>query len=358
AAVAGAGFDNAAVLTPTDEEGGFEVIAHRGQIGGPAPRFSRTLIRQAAEGTPARLTGGNSMSEAMSIMELNIDEALCVPIMMGSSVAAFLYLDNREGQHSSRRRTEDSRSFTVGLARLAGMALTNLMQREVEQRYARLEAELSAGAEAQRWVMPQSAGTFGPLSYVGVSRPGRVVGGDFFDVISLGDSKVAAALGDVSGKGIPASVLMTAAAGYLHAALERHGDPGRAVTDLNRFVNPRRPGSKFLTLWVGVFDLEAGTLHYIDAGHGHAVFASSSGEVSTLTHGTSCIVGIDTAMRYESIVQPLSPGGCALIVSDGLVEQPGGPAGRDMRNQFGIERVKSWLADARADSGAADDALA
>jgi len=76
----------------------------------------------------------------------------------------------------------------------------------------------------------------------------------FFDVIDLGNDRMAVALGDVSGKGVEASVLMTATQGFLHAALQLHGEPARAVTAANAFVAPRRPDCRFVTLWVAVLD--------------------------------------------------------------------------------------------------------
>src|SRR5690606_25746527 len=158
-------------------------------------------------------------------------------------------------------------------------ALSNLKRKEIEQRHARIQAELHAGAEAQRWILPKREGNFGSIAYIGESRPGMHMGGDFFDVIPLGEDRLAVTLGDVTGKGVSASVLMTTTQGFLHAALQQHGDPHRAVVDLCRFVHPRRPESRFVTLWVGVFDAKARTLRYVDAGHGHAMMARADGSI-------------------------------------------------------------------------------
>ena len=78
---------------------------------------------------------------------------------------------------------------------------------------------------------------------------------------------------------------MTASQGFLHAAMMLHGDLGRAVRDLNRFVHPRRPETKFLTLWVGIFDPGKMTVSYVDAGHGYAVLEKSSEEFELLREG-------------------------------------------------------------------------
>lgn len=357
AALSGTGYANAALLKPRDDEAEFDLVAHRGEILADQddPRLSRSLLRKAAEGTPARLSGEGAVNVAMSIMELKIEEALCVPIMLGGAVAAFLYLDNRGGTRMASPRgldatsTEEARSFAIGLGRLAGLALRNLKQSELEQRYARVEAELAAGAEAQRWILPDDRGVFGALSYMGESRPGRFVGGDFFDIIPIDESRLAVALGDVAGKGIPASVLMTASEGYLHAALQRHVDPGRAVTALNRFVCPRKPESRFLTLWVGVFDLEAGALDYVDAGHGYAVkIAADHTTESLCPERGGGLVGIDAESVYVSSRIAFPPGARLLVLSDGFVEQPGAPAGRDVSNRLGMEGVLDRIEEVAA----------
>ncbi len=349
AATSGVGFSNAALLRPMATDGDIEVVSHRGDIlkDEANPRLSRSLIRKAAEGAPARMMGtGTVGDQAHSIMQLHIEEALCVPIFVGGSIAGFLYLDNRD--RSAGSRVADATSFAIGLAKLTAMAMANLKRLDLEQRYARIEAELAAGAEAQRWVLPPSEGTYGRLHYTGISRPGRLVGGDFFDVLRLDENRIAIALGDVAGKGVAASVLMTASAGYLHAALLEHGDPGRAVWALNRFVHPRRPGSRFLTLWVGVFDLEKHELSYVDAGHGHAVISDATGKSDMLTAGGGALVGIEPDSSYEVASTDLTEGGRVLIVSDGLVEQPG-EGGEAKLDLFGIERVRSFLEEAKGD---------
>lgn len=347
AAISGAGFTNAAYLHPLTEEGSVEVVAHRGDImggGGSAPMLSRSLIEKAAEGAPVRLTEQSLGSqEAVSIVSLNINEALCVPIVLAQAVAGYLYLDNRSRSLARQKTPADAAGFAVGLARLAAMALANLRRLEVEQRYARLEIELAAGAEAQRWILPRGEGSIGPLRYTGRSRPGRFVGGDFYDVIPLRDGRLGVALGDVAGKGIPASVLMTASQGFLHATLIESGDPGRAVTELNRFVHGRRSGEKFLTLWLGVFDPKAGTLSYVDAGHGYALLLKPEGGVESL-RGEGALVGVVDDEIYTAHTRPMQQGERVLIVSDGLIEQPAGPAGQDRTNPFDLRGVEACLA--------------
>jgi sigma-B regulation protein RsbU (phosphoserine phosphatase) len=211
-----------------------------------------------------------------------------------------------------------------------------------------MESELSAAAAAQRWILPKRESALSGFTVTGESRPGAYVGGDFFDLIVLSDTKLAVALGDVTGHGIAASVLMTASQGFLHAALQEHADAARAVSDLNRFVNPRRSDDKFVTAWVAVFDSVAKTISYVDAGHGYALMLNPDQTVTMLAEGDGLPIGLFADAEYKSVTKPLEPGGRALVISDGLVEQYGTvhhDDGTSANEQFNIGRIERVMVE-------------
>jgi serine phosphatase RsbU (regulator of sigma subunit) len=271
--------------------------------------------------------------------------------MLGQTVAAYLYLDSRSGSRPSHRKLRpNAAAFCTALGRMASLALSNLKRIDIERRQAKFESELSAAAAAQRWILPKRESALCGFAVTGESRPGAYVGGDFFDVIVLSDTKLAVALGDVTGHGIAASVLMTAAQGFLHAALQEHADAAKAVSDLNRFINPRRADDKFVTAWVGVFDCGAGTMSYVDAGHGYALMVNPDGSFDMLAEGEGMPIGLFVDAEYTSVTKPLAPGGRALVVSDGIVEQYGtvqaadGTVSNEHFNVAGVQRVVSATA--------------
>jgi phosphoserine phosphatase RsbU/P len=325
--VMGTGFANAALLRPTGAGGDtVTVIGARGSIAVDSrhARLSRSLIQRASGGEPVRLNTSalSSAAAGASVVDLGINEALCVPLMLGSAVAGFLYLDNRQGDAVQSSVAPDAAEFAVGIAQLAAMATANIRRLDLERRLTRLDAELAATAEAQRWILPPRRLRFGRYACVGESRPGHTVSGDFYDVVPLPENRFAVTLGDVAGKGIAASVLMTAAQGYLHAMLAEHGEPGRAATNFNRFICPRCPDRHFITLWIGVFDTEAHTLQYVDAGHGLATMIED-GQGVPLREAGGPPVGLDAECVYESATVHPGAHSRILIVSDGLVEQCG-----------------------------------
>jgi serine phosphatase RsbU (regulator of sigma subunit) len=358
AATRGTGLPNAAMLRPLDAAGTVEVIAARRD---PADEgsaiFSRSLLAAASTGVVAELSGARDAGDeniASSIVQMKIDAALCVPLMLGQTVAAYLYLDSRSGSRPSHRRLRpNAAAFCTALGRMASLALSNLKRIDMERRQVKMEAELSAAAAAQRWILPKRESALSGFTVTGESRPGAYVGGDFFDLIVLSDTKLAVALGDVTGHGIAASVLMTAAQGFLHAALQEHADAARAVADLNRFVNPRRSDDKFVTAWVAVFDSEANTISYVDAGHGYALMLDPGGGTTMLAEGDGLPIGLFADAEYKTVTKPLAPGGRAVVISDGLVEQYG-PVHRDdgttANEQFHVANVARVLSETPPDA--------
>lgn len=354
----GTGLPNGAFLRPLDNQGRVEVVAVRSAVplGDDAPLFSRSLMLAAAGGAVAMLTPRDmaSASASASIVQARIDTAICVPLMLGGAVAAYLYLDSRSRHPGAAPRLHPAAAnFCVALGRMASLALANLKRIDIERRQAAMESELCAAAAAQKWILPPRQQTIGPLEVLGESRPGRYVGGDFFDVIPLPEGRLAVALGDVSGKGVVASVLMTATQGYLHAALRQHGDVGRAVGDLNLFINPRRPESRFVTLWVGVIDPAARTLCYVDAGHGYALLIAPDGSATPLSEGAGLPIGVMSEAVYEPAITPLPEKSRVLVVSDGFIEQPAAGSASDHDRQFDLAGVKAAIAGAAGDELAA-----
>lgn len=344
AALRGTGMSNAAFLRAIDQKGRYEIVAskftsHHDE--NEPIRFSQSLIQAASGGDSAEIAGIEDTSH--SIVQMNIGSALCVPLTIGSSeidstVAAYLYLDSR-GMMSAGLRPQ-ARDFCIALGRMASLSLANLKRIDIERRQAKMDAELKSAAHVQSWMLPRRNTTIGSLACIGESRFGQGMGGDFFDLIDLGDDKVAVTIGDVSGKGVTASVLMTATHGYLHAALRASQDPKRAVESVHAFIAPRRPSGKFVTGWIGVIDLAARTIRYVDAGHGYAVLKLPDGRIEKLESAGGPPIGMIDDATYDSAEIAMPAGASLLLMSDGIVEQFGlvkQPDGTTKREQFEID---------------------
>ena len=339
---------NAVVLRPLDRDDRYEILAQStpGDADAGSFRFSRSLLADARGGNVAEVRVDDTLGgTSQSIVQMQITRALCVPILLGQSPRLFLYLDQRGDTllDALARDQENALAFCVALSKMASLALSNLKRVEMERRAAEIDAELQAAAAAQKWILPRRQVEAGGFRILGESRPGRGVGGDFFDLIELGSDRLAVALGDVSGKGVAAGVLMTATQGFLHALLADVDDLAKVTRQLNEFVFPRRPGNRFVTLWIGLFDRSADTLTYVDAGHGLAIGCDAQGQCQPLTSGGGLPIGIMEDADYTAHTTHFGPGNAALVVSDGIVEQPTDGATYEDRDEFGLERTRHTL---------------
>jgi serine phosphatase RsbU (regulator of sigma subunit) len=336
--LAGTGFHHAVLLRP--QRGDAEQIEvlgsrHRSGTAMGEVTFSRSLLAEASTGQMARLKGDAQVDRSVSIAELGIDSALCVPVMLGGSVAAYLYLDTRGGP---ARIEADAAGFCQAIARMCGLALANLKRLDLEVRHQTLEAEMTAAREAQQFIVPSTEGAAGPVRYAMIMRPGFFVAGDLFEVIELAPNRAAVCIGDVTGEGISAAVFMAAAQSHLHGTLRRTDDPADAVNAVNRYLADRSPEDRFVSLWVGVFDGDSRTVRFVDAGHGHCIYRTGDGAPDTLVSEGGIPAGIDASYAYENEERPMLTGDRLVLYSDGLIEQRSGEG-----EMFGRGRVVETL---------------
>lgn len=374
AAVEGTGFPRAAVLHEMGSQSEYRVVCNVGPEGStgeagsldtqdllalkaagapvpPAPSFSRSLLQLAKQGEVARLTADQPLSGSESIMRLQIQTALCAPVAIGNTIGAYLYLDSRTGEHGPQSASafaarpvatvqNDAAAFLSALSKMYGLALSNIARKDLEARQKELERDLDAAREAQRMIMPPEEATLGRLTYAMRSKSGRYVAGDLFDVVPLDDGRIAVFLGDVAGKGISAAILMATAQAHLNLALLTNPDPAAAVRSVNRYVCEHAAESRFISLWLGVFDPAKRSLTFVDAGHGHWLFrpASAAARRVVADDAGGIPLGIDDSFVYSSASISLSEGDRVIVYSDGVVEQPGPDA-----ELFGNDRAIAAL---------------
>ncbi len=294
--------------------------------------LSQSLIEAASrEGLVELRVAGTQAMQAHSIMELSIRSAICTPIKSGDTPAAFLTLDTRD---SERVLPSDAAAFCQSVAQLAGMALERVQAAELAARHAQLQDDLSAARRAQELLSPKSTGKIGRVSYVFESHPGRVVAGDLFDIFALDDTRTAFFLGDVSGKGVGAAVLMAAAQSQLRTCLLSGQALADAIAAVNFDLFNRTDPSKFVTLIAGVIDTGCGSLEIVDAGHGLCILAPTAGAPTRLEAPNGYPLGVAGDGEYEAHSVRFTDGCRVVVFSDGAVEQ----ANADSK-QFGFDAV-------------------
>lgn len=353
AVVEGTGFTRAALVRPVASLDEVEVLGSRlpptekdRQIS-----ISRSLLSAASQGRIVRLTETPDLREAVSVIELGIQSAICAPVHVGNEIQAFLYLDARE---SSARVAPDAAAFCGAIARMCGLAMANLQRQTLHERQRRLEADLEAARAAQMRIMPPATGAVGPIRYAMRSEPGRVVAGDLFDIFAIDDQRVSFMLGDVTGKGMGAALVMAMAQSHLHATMREHRDLERALFSLNTYLAQHSGENEFVSMLVGLIDPVDCAVSFVDAGHGYAIHLAN-GEPKAFVAEGGLVAGVDPTYRYKAERLACGPGDRIVVFSDGVIEQPSPDA-----EQFGMARAIEALtgsADCRDDVARLFDAV-
>lgn len=317
-ALLGSGYARATVLWRRGDE-----IVVRCQRPAPSPtgrwRFNAALVASADRGELARLESDMAEGDGSVLAPRKSRRAMCVPIMLDGRAEAFLYLDS---ERIGTRRHADAPTFCHALARLAALALSNLHRLEREREHAAFTADLERARDVQKRLLPPSTGTIGTVRYALHLHPGRVVGGDVVDVFEIDGGRVVAALGDVSGAGLGAGLVMASVQSFLRAGFAHDGDPVRVVSQLNAHLCAQTGDGRFVTLWLGVFEHGGSRCHFVDAGHGHAL-RLAGGSVQPLSPRGCIPLGIDARAQFVAEALQLGRDEMVMLYSDGVVEQRG-----------------------------------
>jgi sigma-B regulation protein RsbU (phosphoserine phosphatase) len=190
-------------------------------------------------------------------------------------------------------------------------------------RWEHLQRELTIARDIQSSMLPTSEALFRRFPQVDLKArmtPAFEVGGDFFDAFPLDDRNICLAIGDVSGKGIPASLFMVRTLTLVREEMLRHGDPCASVRRLNAMLCPDNPRCMFASLIVGVLDVDRRCFSFVNAGHPRPLFGVGGTSFEFLDPPSGLVLGVDEQADYEVTVQKLTLGDTLVLYSDGVTE--------------------------------------
>jgi len=235
--------------------------------------------------------------------------------------------------------------FEVGTYVLAaGTLLFFLLTLELRDKLS-LKGDLEVARQIQFGLLP-----FEPYQKEGVSictamRPANTVGGDYFDVIELGQGRLAIAVGDVAGKGMPAALLMALLQGSLRTLLSAGLRGGELVAKLNAHLCSNIPSNRLITLFYGELDTATGRLAYVNAGHNPPFLLAAALPPARLA-ANAMALGITEETGFETMTVDLVFGDCFVLYTDGVTEV------EDARDrEFGETRLEAWLQASREETG-------
>lgn len=195
----------------------------------------------------------------------------------------------------------------------------NELQARVNRDNNSLQKELKLAYNVQQKLLPPGDMTIGPYRITARCQPYHEVGGDFFDVLSLSSSRFAVMIGDVSGKGMPAALLMSAQLQLFRSEVRRNGTPGEVLARMNRQLCEAMGEEGSITIGVGVIDLSTDTVLYASAGHLSPYIVKTDGTF-TEVECSSLPIGFDSEAVYEEKCIQLSAGDKFVLYTDGLIE--------------------------------------
>ena len=204
----------------------------------------------------------------------------------------------------------------------------------------KLESELEIARQVQAQLFPKEVPTLATLELAGVCNPARVVSGDYYDFIPIASRGAAVVLGDISGKGISAALLMASVQASLHAQLAMDTDTevstATLVTRLNRQLYASTPPEKYATFYCAVYDERNNRLSYTNAGHLAPILIRNGQAIRLESNGT--VVGIFPEYPFEQATIDLQTGDLLAVFSDGITESEDA-----QEEQYGDDRLIELL---------------
>src|SRR5918994_3205973 len=204
-----------------------------------------------------------------------------------------------------------------------------------------IEQELRLARSIQQASLPQEVPELEGWQISPYYQPAREVGGDFYDFHLLSEGRLGVVVGDATGKGVPAALVMSTTCGMLRAVSQALGSssPGEVLEQVNETLLARIPQNMFVTCFYAILDPQSGTLRYANAGHDLPYVRRLSGEAEEL-RARGMPLGLMPGMSYEEKEIVLDAGDAALFYSDGLVEAHD-PEGE----MFGFPRLRALVAE-------------
>jgi len=265
-----------------------------------------------------------------------LNTRLLVPLVMERRLIGFISLGEKLSENPY---TREDRQLAMTIAEQTAIALdySNLIHRMTEQE--KMKREMEIAREVQLRLFPQTMPVLKTLSYTGVCLPARGVGGDYYDFLPLEQDLMGIALGDISGKGISAALLMATLQALLRSHAALHGENiDRLLLDINRLMCDSTEASRYATFFYGLYNDRNRRFTFVNAGHNPPILLNANGDARRLhlhrLEATGFPIGMFKHGNYTKQSVELQPDDLLVVFTDGLSEATN-PSGFE----YGEERI-------------------
>lgn len=257
------------------------------------------------------------------------EHLLAAPISVEEDLRGMLVMADKESRFGVGPFTPEDRRTLALFANQAAIALENARLHREALEKERYERDMQLAAEIQRQILPKGVPSLSGYEIAGWNRPAREVGGDYYDLLPLDSGsdeagemtmeRLGVALGDVSGKGVPAALMVSTLHSAIRLLMGRVETGPRLVERLNRHILASSAPNKFITLLVGELDPEVGDFRYVNAGHNPGLLLRADGSIERLEPG-GLPVGLLPGGTYRADRVRLESGDLLCLYSDGITE--------------------------------------
>ena len=272
--------------------------------------------------------------------EIKIRSLLSVPMIIKGKMIGILSLFNKE---SDKGFTDEDQRLLSIIATQSASVIENSRLFGEEQKLLQIQQEIKVAAEIQKNLLPTEIPIIERYDIYASNIPAKEVGGDYYDFIKISETKTAIALGDVSGKGLPASMLMANLQATLRGQLLFCNCAKDCIGRANNLLYKSTDTSKFVTLFFGILDTENNTLTYCNAGHNEPIFLQNKKE-NKLDKG-GMILSIMEDIVYEEEIINFEIGSTLIVFTDGITE-----AMNEQEEEYGEGRLYN-LIESQSDLG-------
>ncbi len=281
--------------------------------------LSRAIMRTVLEENTSVITTDATedprFREQMSIVAQSVHSAMAVPLFDNQRVLGLLYADLNS---PITTYTQEHLEVLTLLANMAAVKITNARLLETEREQARVQQELATAIRIQRSLLPGDAPPVPGYRFQAFLETCHEVGGDLYDFAVTGDGGVYFILGDVSGKGMGAALLMSSVIASARVLYEACPDPGDLTRRLSAMLHRSTESKHFVTAFVGRLVPATGVISYVNAGHPAPYVVTESGSLGLEANGVP--LGVLADFPYETASVTLSPGALLAVFSDGIPE--------------------------------------
>lgn len=301
-------------------------------------RISRTVMDEVLKNGKSVLTADAQHDPRFATQTIalqGIRSVLAVPLSVDErNVFGLIYADSPTWETTF---TEEHLNILTTLASVASIRVENATLLEERFQRERMERELELATEIQQRFQPSAPPQIDGYEFQGISFSCYEIGGDYYDFIAKADGKMVVALGDVSGKGTAAALLMSSLHAAIHAQVAAKSSLDETVSSVNAYLAENTPSNRFVTLFAAELDPETGKLRYINAGHNPPLVGKSDGTVVQLPSG-GLPLGIMGGAQYDLGEMDLDKGDVLVVYSDGVSE-----AVNPREEEFGIDRLSDVI---------------